>query len=87
MIQRVVDVDLGAAADPEIFAYAVRRGYVLVTGNIKDFRPLAVQWAQAGNEFPGIIFIRAEHQKNAALIASSLIRYAYQDMKNREAYV
>ncbi len=42
--------------DDEVLARATAAHRVLVTGNVADFMPLAVQWAAEDRAHPGIVF-------------------------------
>jgi len=86
-IVRAGEAGLAHTPDPVIFAYAVQHRQVIVTGNIKDYRPLVAKWLQAGHEFEGIIYIKPEHQKNAAHIARKLVELAYRELRNLEVFI
>jgi hypothetical protein len=80
-----------SADDPDHFAYAVERGYVLVTGNITDFAPMFRDWLAGGQDHPGIVYIYPHHRKNSRLIAREL-RTLYEagmpdDMKNQTWWI
>jgi len=62
-------VGMRYASDPEHFAYAAEHGYVLVTGNIKHFRPLMGEWRQTGKEHPGIVYITAKAARYPSAVA------------------
>jgi predicted nuclease of predicted toxin-antitoxin system len=81
------EAGLSHTPDPDIFAYAVENNMVIITGNIKDFRPLVLRWLHSGGEFAGIIYIKPEHQKNAALIAQKLVELAARDLSNLEVFI
>jgi uncharacterized protein DUF5615 len=81
------EAGLAHTPDADIFAYAVEHDAVIVTGNIKDFRPLVFRWLQSGGAFAGIIYIKPEHQKNAALIAQRLVELAARDLSNLEVFI
>ncbi len=51
-ILRVHQVDLNQTDDVEIFQYAMASGYVVVTGNIRDFSPEQKRWIEEGTSFP-----------------------------------
>jgi hypothetical protein len=66
------EVGSGGCSDEEQFRYAIKHGYVLVTGNIRHFAPMLKEWLAAGRDHPGIVFIHPRHYKNSRLIAEEL---------------
>ena len=60
------------AGDPEHFAYAIQEGLVLVSGNIRDYRPLFNEWTASGKEHPGMVLITAKKARFAGVVASEL---------------
>ena len=48
---------LGGANDPDVLQYSRSEGRILLTRNYKDFAPLVEKWANAGENFPGILFV------------------------------
>lgn len=81
------EAGLAHTPDSVIFAYAVQHRQVIVTGNIRDYRPLVAKWLRSGHEFEGIIYIKPKHQKNAAHIARKLVELAYRELRNLEAFI
>jgi predicted nuclease of predicted toxin-antitoxin system len=53
----VAEVGLGRADDPELFAWAVEHGRIIVTRNYHDFAPLVSAYAARGLSFPGVLFL------------------------------
>src|SRR5215213_6872316 len=51
----VTEVDMIATPDDKIMAYAVSEHRAVVTFNIKDFVPLAVQYYEDGKEHYGVV--------------------------------
>jgi len=51
----VTEVGLGETPDPVILAEAVEKHQAIVTFNIRDFVPLAHEYAAAGKEHYGIV--------------------------------
>ena len=51
------DAALRGAADQVVFEAAVKRGRVVVTSNVRHFRPLNDAAAAAGREVPGVVFV------------------------------
>ena len=54
-VMHVNEVDLTGTPDDKILSYAVDEHRAVVTFNIKDFIPLAVQYYEDGKEHYGII--------------------------------
>jgi predicted nuclease of predicted toxin-antitoxin system len=62
-------------SDADLLSLAAREGRALVTENVKDFAPLAVQWAREGRPHAGIIFSHPEKFNRArSSYPASLIR-------------
>ena len=70
---RVHQVELNRTDDPEIFRYAMENGFVVVTGNIRDFSPEQKRWIEEGNEFPGVIYLSTVHYRNVEDIIRKII--------------
>ena len=51
----VNEVDLDATPDEQIMAYAVEKHRAVVTFNVRDYVPLAVQYVEDGKEHYGIV--------------------------------
>jgi len=86
-IVRVVDAGLANTDDLEIFHYAERNGYVIVTGNFKDFPAILAEWVATGNQHSGVVIVGAKHYKNSIHIAKKLVEFATQDMRNRVEWI
>lgn len=52
--------DLRGVPDVDVLALAAEHGRVLVTGNIRDFVPLASSWAAQGRTHPGILLVSSK---------------------------
>jgi predicted nuclease of predicted toxin-antitoxin system len=52
----VAEVGLSEVDDPEIFAWAVAAGRIIVTRNHQDFAPLVSAYSKQGLGFPGVLF-------------------------------
>lgn len=48
--------DLRGAADADLLVWAAGEGRALVTENVRDFAPLAQEWAVTGRDHAGIVF-------------------------------
>jgi uncharacterized protein with PIN domain len=57
--------DLAEVDDEDLLVLATAEGRILVTADVKDFRPIIVAWAAAGRQHAGCILIpnrvRNEH--------------------------
>lgn len=56
-VLHAAEVGLSEADDPELFAWAVDQGRIIVTRNYQDFAPLVSAHAEKGLSFPGVLFI------------------------------
>lgn len=56
-VLHAAEVGLSEADDPELFAWAVDQGRIIVTRNYQDFAPLVNAHAEKGLSFPGVLFI------------------------------
>ena len=54
-VLHVNEVDLNATPDEKIMAYAVGEHRAVVTFNVRDFVPLAVQYVEDGKEHYGVV--------------------------------
>jgi predicted nuclease of predicted toxin-antitoxin system len=86
---RVHQVNLEQTDDSEIFQYAMANGLVVVTGNIRDFSPEQRRWIEAGNEFPGVIYLSTVHYRNVEDIIREIIEVekVYHETQLREWWV
>jgi predicted nuclease of predicted toxin-antitoxin system len=75
-VLRVHQLSLNQADDPLIFEHALAAGYVLVTGNLKDFRPLVARWIERGNDFPGAIWLQTNKYRDVEAIIRKIIEVA-----------
>lgn len=75
-VMHVTEVDLVATPDKEIMEYAVGKHRAVVTFNIKDFIPLAVQYYEDGREHYGVVvsnqLSRGELQKRVVKLLKSI---------------
>jgi predicted nuclease of predicted toxin-antitoxin system len=86
---RVHQIGLNQTQDPAIFHYAMEQGYIVVTGNVQDFRPEQKAWIEAGNEFPGVIYLSWVHYRNVEAIIRQIIEVEgeYYNTELREWWV
>lgn len=70
---RVHQIGLDQTDDANIFRYAMARGYIIVTGNIRDFRPEQKKWIEEGNVSPGAIYLSTVHHRNVEDIVRKII--------------
>jgi len=72
----VTEVDLVATTDEKIMEYAVDKHRAVMTFNIKDFVPLAVQYYEDGKEHYGIVvsnqLSRGELQRRVVKLLKSI---------------
>lgn len=54
-VMHVTEVDLVAMPDDQIMQYAARNHMAVVTFNIKDYVPLAIQYFEDGKEHFGVV--------------------------------
>lgn len=87
-VMHVNEVDLGGTPDDKILAYAVGEHRAVVTFNIKDFVPLAVQYYEDGKEHYGIVvsnqLSRGELQKR---VTKLLKRVTAEELMNTVRYL
>ena len=79
----VTEVGLGETSDPVILAEAVKKHQAVVTFNIKDFVPLAHEYAAEGKEHYGIVISneisRGELKKRVTKLLESV---SEEELKN-----
>lgn len=75
-VLRVHQLGLNRTEDPLIFEHALAAGYVMVTGNLHDFRPLIAGWVERGNDFPGAIWLQTNKYRNVEAIIRKIIEVA-----------
>ena len=80
------EAGLLGAHDPVHFAHATENDYVLVSANIRDFKPLFDEWVAGGNAHPGMVLITSKHQKNAVHIARKLSEIQTETTKEEAQY-
>lgn len=61
--------DLLGCTDRSIFEIASAEGRVVITNNIKDFRPLAAEWLAQGRVHAGLILLPSTRTRTRAAIA------------------
>lgn len=85
-ILRDVDLEVPCAIqdyDQCLTDYAVANGYVMVTANIRDFRPKY----EALPTHPGIIYITAKHRHNHLEIARRLRALQHEDLTDQFIWI
>ena len=75
-VLRVHQLDLNRTEDPIIFEEALAEGYVVVTGNLRDFRPLVARWVEQGNDFPGAVWLQTNRYRDVEAIIRKIIEVA-----------
>jgi predicted nuclease of predicted toxin-antitoxin system len=75
-VTHVTEVDLVATPDDKIMRYAARNHMAIVTFNIKDYVPLAIQYYEDGKEHYGVVvskeLSRGELQKRVVKLLESV---------------
>jgi hypothetical protein len=72
-VHRVHDFDLLKTEDRIIFQFAQEQGYVIVTGNVYEFRSFQNEVNRQGELLPGAIYISPHLQKNTELIIRRIV--------------
>jgi len=87
-VVHVNEVDMVATADDRIMKYAVDEHRAVVTFNIKDFVPLAVQYYEDGKEHYGVVLSkelsRGELQKR---VTKLLVNVTAEELMNSIRYL
>jgi predicted nuclease of predicted toxin-antitoxin system len=85
-VLRVHQLGLDRTDDMIIYDVALREGYVLVTGNVEDFREQAISHMQKGKPFPGVILLQFNRYRNVEAIIRRIKEVAanYDDDQTRE---
>jgi len=87
-VMHVNEADLAGTPDDKILSYAIDEHRAVVTFNIKDFIPLAVQYYEDGKEHYGIIvsnqLSRGELQKR---VIKLLKRVTAEELMNTVRYL
>jgi Domain of unknown function (DUF5615) len=78
---------LARLPDEELLSVAATEGRILVTSNIKDFRPILVEWGDTGRQHAGCILItsRVRNEHFGRIIAG--ITAALDAMPEQEAWL
>ncbi len=75
-VMHVTEIDLVATPDDKIMQYAASNHRAVVTFNIKDYVPLAIQYFQDGKEHYGVVvskeLSRGELQKRVTKLLESV---------------
>ena len=72
-VHRVHDVDLLETDDRIIFQFAREHEYVIVTGNVYEFRAFQQEANEKGELLPGAIYVPPHLQKNTELIIRRIV--------------
>jgi hypothetical protein len=85
------EAGMGGSEDEDHFAYAVETGFILVSANVQDFRPLFDAWVAAGREHPGMVLISSRKAQRAGTIADGLCliyeNYGRDELRDRIRWV
>ncbi len=67
--------ELDGVSDADLFNIARTEGRIIVTANVRDFRPIIVDWVGRGEHHPGCIFLSsAVRQEHFGVIVTGLIQ-------------
>lgn len=84
----VNEIDLDATPDEQIMAYAVEKHRAVVTFNVRDYVPLAIQYVEDGKEHYGVVvskeLSRGELQKRVKKLLESVTA---EEMMNAVRYL
>ena len=83
----VFDAGMVATADHIIFGWAMEQGYVIVTNNIYEFRPMHADHLHSGETSPGLVLVANAWKRKPYQIAEQLINIAAYYEPNREWWV
>lgn len=83
----VFDVEMVATDDHIIFSWAMGKGYVIVTNNIYEFRPMHAAHLQGGEASPGLVLVPNAWKRRPYQIAEALINIAAYYEPSREWWV
>jgi predicted nuclease of predicted toxin-antitoxin system len=72
--------------DAEVLAYAAAEGRILLTGNARDFAPLAIEWFLAGREHAGIVIVPGQTDRSFLSKALRTIGHNYTAEAFRNTY-
>ena len=85
------EADMRGAKDEDHFTYAIKHAYVLITGNIRDFRPMYAALLESGDDHSGVVFITPANRTSLGYIAEKLhdwqMNKTAQEMKNLEWWI
>lgn len=85
-VLRVHQLGLDNTDDMIIYEVALEAEYILVTGNVEDFREQAIKRIQTGKPFPGVILLQSNRYRNVEAIISRIKEVAanYDNDQTRE---
>jgi len=63
---------LSSATDDELMRFATAQKRITITGDIRDFTRLAVDWVAAGRSFPGIVLLALRASLSPAAVAQRI---------------
>jgi hypothetical protein len=86
-VVRVHQLDLDNTEDEVIFEFAMNAGYIIVTANVRDFRPLQTAWIEAEKVFPGVIYVSRNKYRNPDLIIQRIVEVESDPIEGSEWWV
>ncbi len=76
--------DLEGLDDVDLLEIAVNEGRIMVTFDIKDFAPLFMEWAEAGRNHAGCVFVTGFRNNEIGAISKALIKLLGERSKQSE---
>ena len=84
----VNEVDLDATPDEQIMAYAVEKHRAVVTFNVRDYVPLAIQYVEDGKEHYGVVVSKElSHGELKRRVTKLLQSVAAEELMNSVRYL
>jgi len=84
----VNDVDLDATPDEKIMEYAAGKHRAIVTFNVRDFVPLAIQYVEDGKEHYGVVVSKEiEHGELRRRVTKLLESVTAEELMNAVRYL
>lgn len=68
-----------SAPDQEIFSLAATQERVLVSGDLRDYTRLVVEWNAAGRTFPGVVLVALKNPSSSAALARRIEQHITPD--------
>lgn len=75
----VGEARLLSAPDEEILLLAAIEGRVLVTGDLRDFARLVVEWGAARQDFPGVVLMALKNPSSPSIVSLRIEQHITSD--------